>query len=67
MGLNLGICREEEKQAKKEVIIGYLTSHLKVNIRPQHLHNMTPLFVHLLTLLSDDNIHNAITEAEIVN
>lgn len=31
MGLNLGICREEEKQAKKEVIIGYLTTHLKVN------------------------------------
>lgn len=31
MGLNLGICREEEKQAKKEVILGYLTSHLKVN------------------------------------
>lgn len=31
MGLNLGICREEEKQAKKEVILSYLTSHLKVN------------------------------------
>lgn len=31
MGLNLGICREEEKQAKKNVILSYLTSHLKVN------------------------------------
>lgn len=30
MGLNLGICREDEKKAKKEVIIGYLTGHLKV-------------------------------------
>lgn len=29
MGLNLGICREDEKRAKKEVIIGYLTGHLK--------------------------------------
>lgn len=31
MGLNLGICREEEKQAKKEVILSYLTTHLKVS------------------------------------
>lgn len=31
MGLNLGICREEEKQAKKSVILDYLTSHLKVS------------------------------------
>lgn len=31
MGLNTGICREDEKKAKKEVIIGYLTGHLKVN------------------------------------
>lgn len=31
MGLNLGICREDEKQAKKGVILDYLTSHLKVS------------------------------------
>lgn len=37
MGLNLGICREEEKQAKKEVIIGYLTTHLKVRFAAQDL------------------------------
>lgn len=29
-GLHLGICREEEKQAKKNLILDYLTSHLKV-------------------------------------
>uniref|UniRef100_U5EL41 Innexin n=1 Tax=Corethrella appendiculata TaxID=1370023 RepID=U5EL41_9DIPT len=29
MGLNLGICREEEKCAKKEILIGYLLKHLK--------------------------------------
>lgn len=29
-GLHLGICRDEEKKAKKDMILGYLTSHLKV-------------------------------------
>lgn len=29
-GLHLGICREEEKEAKKDMILSYLTSHLKV-------------------------------------
>lgn len=32
-GLSLGICREEEKQAKKSLILNYLTSHLKVIYR----------------------------------
>lgn len=32
MGLNLGICSEKEKDAKKAVILDYLTSHLKVKI-----------------------------------
>lgn len=30
MNLNLGICREEEKQAKKHALIDYLLRHLKV-------------------------------------
>lgn len=29
MNLNLGICREEEKQAKKHALIDYMLSHLK--------------------------------------
>lgn len=29
-GLHLGICRDEEKAAKKDMILNYLTSHLKV-------------------------------------
>lgn len=29
MGLRLGICSEEEKCAKKQVLIGYLLKHLK--------------------------------------
>uniref|UniRef100_A0A1L8E348 Innexin n=1 Tax=Nyssomyia neivai TaxID=330878 RepID=A0A1L8E348_9DIPT len=29
MGLNLGICREEEKKAKKKVLIEYMLQHLK--------------------------------------
>lgn len=33
MGLNLGICREEEKKAKKAVLIGYLRTHVKVNLK----------------------------------
>ncbi|KAJ6627580.1 Innexin inx1, partial [Pseudolycoriella hygida] len=28
MGLNLGICREEEKKAKKAVLLGYLRNHM---------------------------------------
>lgn len=31
MGLNLGICREEEKTAKKKVLIEYMLQHLKVD------------------------------------
>lgn len=31
MGLHLGICKEEEKQAKKRVMLNYLTMHLKVS------------------------------------
>jgi len=31
MNLNLGICREEEKQVKKHALIDYMLSHLKVN------------------------------------
>lgn len=30
MGLNIGICREEEKVAKKRELMKYLTMHLKV-------------------------------------
>lgn len=30
MNLNLGICREEEKQAKKHALIDYMLRHLKV-------------------------------------
>ena len=33
MNLNLGICREEEKQAKKHALIDYLLRHLKVLIK----------------------------------
>lgn len=33
MNLNLGICREEEKQAKKHALIDYLIRHLKVFIK----------------------------------
>ncbi|XP_037030692.1 innexin inx1 [Bradysia coprophila] len=29
MGLNLGICREEEKKAKKAVLVSYLRTHVK--------------------------------------
>lgn len=32
MGLNLGICREEEKAAKKGALLNYLRLHLKVRI-----------------------------------
>jgi innexin len=31
MGLQLGICREEEKYAKKQALIEYMLKHLKVN------------------------------------
>lgn len=30
MNLNLGICREEEKNVKKQALIDYMLSHLKV-------------------------------------
>lgn len=30
MGLNIGICHENEKNAKKKVIIDYLIKHIKV-------------------------------------
>lgn len=30
MNLNLGICREEEKTAKKQALIDYMLKHLKV-------------------------------------
>lgn len=30
MGLNIGVCPEEEKCQKKEVILGYLMKHVKV-------------------------------------
>lgn len=33
MGLNLGICREEEKQAKKQALVDYLLKHLKVSLQ----------------------------------
>ena len=36
MNLNLGICREEEKQAKKHALIDYLLRHLKVFIKFKH-------------------------------
>lgn len=52
MGLNLGICREEEKQAKKEVIIGYLTSHLKVNTDTIHVRQF------FVDFIMRDNDHN---------
>lgn len=32
MGMNLGIQRDEEKRRKKEIVIGYLTDHLKVSL-----------------------------------
>ena len=31
MNLNLGICREEEKIAKKQALIDYMLRHLKVS------------------------------------
>jgi innexin len=35
MGLQLGICREEEKYAKKQALIDYMLKHLKVNLKWQ--------------------------------
>lgn len=32
MGLNLGICQDAEKKAKKKVLISYLKGHLHVCI-----------------------------------
>jgi innexin len=30
MGLNIGVCHQEEKEKKKDVLIGYLLRHEKV-------------------------------------
>lgn len=30
MGLNIGVCPDKEKNAKKEVILDYLMKHVKV-------------------------------------
>lgn len=32
MGLNVGICREDEKCAKKQAMIGYVLKRLRVSI-----------------------------------
>lgn len=35
MGMKLGICHENEKTAKKKILIEYMLKHLKVSIKPQ--------------------------------
>lgn len=30
MGMNIGICREEEKNSKKKILLDYLMRHVKV-------------------------------------
>lgn len=53
MGLKLGICSEEEKCAKKQVLIGYLLKHLKVNIT---LHNISYNYREKLKVSFSNNI-----------
>lgn len=36
MGLNIGVCSEGVKDAKKRVILDYLIKHIKVNIYNIH-------------------------------
>jgi hypothetical protein len=41
MNLNLGICREEEKTVKKQLLIDYMLRHLKVKrLMPMALINL---------------------------